>query len=293
MRIGELARSPGCVTHTIRHCARALLAASILLCATGAAVAAPANALDALLRQAVDGGWRSSAHKARDRYRHPVQTLEFFGLGPDMTVIELEPGAGWYTEVLAPVLREHGKLIEAAPPLDAKKPIVRRMATSFEHKLEADPAIYGKVKLVPFDPPRQVELGPRDSADMVLPFRNAHDWLNEGPEVLAKVFSAAYRVLRPGGVFGVVEHRARPYANAIESSRALHRIPEDYMIELGLKNGFRLAAVSEVNANPKDTETVNAHRLPPDLSGPRSEHAKMRAIDESDRMTLRFVKPGR
>ena len=143
------------------------------------------------------------------------------------------------------------------------------------------------------DPPRQLELGPRDSADMVLTFRNAHNWLNEGPEVLAKVFAAAYRGLKPGGVFGVVEHRARPYANATESSRALHRIPEDYMIELGLKSGFRLAAVSEVNANPKDDETVNAHRLPPDLSGPRSEHAKMRAIGESDRMTLKFVKPGR
>ncbi len=271
----------------IRH-----LAASILLCAAGAAGAAPANTLDTLLRKAVDGTWRSAAHKARDRYRHPVQALEFFGLRPDMTVIELEPGAGWYTEILSPVLRERGKLIETAAPLDAKKPFVRRMAARFEQKLKSDPAVYGKVKLVPFDPPRQVELGPRDSADMVLTFRNTHDWLNEGPEVLAKVFAAAFRVLKPGGVFGVVEHRARPYANAIESSRAFHRIPEDYMIELGLKSGFRVTAVSEVNANPKDDEIVNAHRLPPDLSGPTSEHARMRAIGESDRMTLRFVKPG-
>ena len=268
------------------------LAAGILLCAAGAAVAAPANAVDALLRRAAGGAWRSAAHKARNRYRHPVQVLEFFGLRPDMTVIELEPGAGWYTEILAPVLRDRGKLIEAAPPLDAKKPFMRRMAARFEQKLKSDPAIYGKVKLVPFDPPGQVALGPQDSADMVLTFRNTHDWLNQGPEVLAKVFAAAYRVLKPGGVFGVVEHRARPYANAIESSRAFHRIPEDYMIELGLRSGFRLAAVSEVNANPKDDEIVNAHRLPPDLSGPTSEHAKMRAIGESDRMTLKFVKPG-
>jgi predicted methyltransferase len=134
---------------------------------------------------------------------------------------------------------------------------------------------------------------PQDSADMVLTFRNTHDWLNQGPQVLAKVFAAAYRVLKPGGVFGVVEHRARPYANAVESSRALHRIPEHYMIELGLRSGFRLAAVSEVNANPKDHEIVNAHRLPPDLAGPKGEHAKMRTIGESDRMTLRFVKPER
>lgn len=269
-----------------------LLAAGILLCAAGAAIAAPATALDVLLRQAVDGRWRSAAHKARDRYRHPVQTLEFFGLRPDMTVVELEPGAGWYTEILAPVLREHGKLIEAAPPLDAKRPFVRRMAAAFEEKLKSDPAVYGEVKLAPFDPPAQVSLGPDDSADMVLTFRNAHDWLIQGPQVLAKVFEAAYRALKPGGVFGVVEHRARPYANALESARALHRIPEDYLIELGLKTGFRLAAVSEINANPKDDETVNVHRLPPDLAGPAAEHAKMRAIGESDRMTLRFVKPG-
>ena len=267
-----------------------LVAASVLVCAAGAAGASPS--VDALLHQAVDGAWRSAAHKARDRYRHPIPTLEFFGLAPGMTVVELEPGAGWYTEILAPVLREHGQLVEAAPPLDAKKPFMRRMAAGFAHKLESDPAVYGKVKLVPFDPPAQADLGPPDSADMVLTFRNAHDWLNEGPQVLAKVFEAAYRVLKPGGVFGVVEHRARPYANAIESSRALHRIPEDTMIGLGLKSGFRLAGVSEVNANPKDDETVNVHRLPPDLSGPKSEHAKMRAIGESDRMTLRFVKPG-
>ncbi len=273
-----------------------LLAASVLLCAASAASAAgaaPASGADALLHQADEGTWRSAAHKARDRYRHPVQTLEFFGLEPDMTVVELEPGAGWYTEILAPVLREHGQLVEAAPPLDAKKPFVRRMAAAFEQKLKSDPAIYGKVKLVLFDPPGQVNLGADDSADMVLTFRNAHDWLNEGPEVLAKVFEAAYRVLKPGGVFGVVEHRARPYAKALGSSRSLHRIPEDYMISLGLETGFRLAGVSEVNANPKDDETVNVHRLPPDLAGPRSEHAKMRAIGESDRMTLKFVKPGR
>ena len=270
-----------------------LLAASILICAAGAAAAAPANAADVSLRQAVDGGWRSAAHRARDRYRHPVQTLEFLGLRPDMTVIELEPGAGWYTEILAPVLREHGRLVEAAPPLDAKKPFVRRMAAAFEQKLKSDPAVYGKVELRPFDPPAQVSLGPDDSADLVLTFRNAHDWLIQGPQVLAKVFEAAYRVLKAGGVFGVVEHRARPYANALESARTLHRIPEDYLIELGLNTGFRLAAVSEINANPKDDETANVHRLPPDLAGPAAEHAKMRAIGESDRMTLRFVKPGR
>lgn len=267
-----------------------LLAASIVLFAVSG-YPAPARSADALLQRAVDGSWRSAANKARDRYRHPIQTLEVFRLRPDMTVIELDPGGGWYTEILAPVLHDRGHLIEATAPADAGSPFMRRMATAFEGKLRSNPAVYGNVRTVPFAPPAQVDLGPAGSADMVVTFRNLHDWLNNSPATLAAVFRAAYQVLKPGGVFGVTEHRARPYENAIEASRSLHRIPEDYVIGLGLKTGFQLAAVSEVNANPKDTETLNVHRLPPDLSGSAAEQARMRAIGESDRMTLVFVKP--
>lgn len=255
------------------------------------ALAAPAGGVDSLLRHAVAGSWRSAANRARDRYRHPVQTLEFFGLQPNMTVIELAPGGGWFTEILAPVLRDRGHLLEAAPPLEGGSPFMQRMAAAFASKLKADPAVYGKVSVIPFAPPREVALGPPDSADMVLTFRNLHDWLNQDPATLAAIFQSAYQVLKPGGVFGVTEHRARPFENPVAVSRALHRIPEDYVIELGLKTGFRLAGVSQINANPKDPETVNVHRLPPDLAGPASEHEAMRAIGESDRMTLRFVKP--
>ncbi|MDE2050931.1 MAG: class I SAM-dependent methyltransferase [Gammaproteobacteria bacterium] len=250
-----------------------------------------AGAADAQLQHAIDGSWRSAANRARDRYRHPLQTLDFFGLRPQMTVIELAPGGGWYTEILAPVLHDGGHLIEAAPPADGSSPFMRRMAAAFDNKLKSDPAVYGNVRTIPFAPPAQVNLGPPGSADMVLTFRNLHDWLNDDPATLAAVFRAAYQVLKPGGVFGVTEHRARPYENADQSSRTLHRIPEDYVIELGLKTGFQLAGVSEVNANPQDTESVNVHRLPPDLAGPPAEHAKMRQIGESDRMTLKFVKP--
>lgn len=266
-----------------------LLAASLALCITPAAPA-PAVAADALVQQAVDGSWRSAANKARDRYRHPTQTLEFFGLRPDMTVIELDPGGGWYTEILAPVLHAHGHLIEATPPAAGR---MARMAEAFQSKLKSDPAVYGTVTTIPFAPPAQVNLGAPNSADMVLTFRNLHDWLNNDPATVAAVFQAAYQVLKPGGVLGVTEHRARPYESAEFSSKTLHRIPEDYVIELGLKTGFQLAGVSEINANPKDAETVNVHRLPPDLAGPDGEHAGMRAIGESDRMTLKFVKPGR
>lgn len=267
-----------------------LLVASIALCAAPA-FAGPAVEVDALLQRAVTGSWRSPANRDRDRYRHPIQTLEVFGLRPDMTVIELDPGGGWYTEILAPVLHAHGHLIETVPPPDAGSSFARRMGAAFENKLKSDPAVYGNVSTVPFAPPTQVRLGPPDSADMVLTFRNLHDWLNDNPATLAAVFQAAYRVLKPGGVFGVTEHRARAYENAAEVSRSLHRLPEDYVIELGLKTGFQLAAASEVNANPKDSESVNVHRLPPDLSGPAGEHARMSAIGESDRMTLKFVKP--
>lgn len=258
------------------------LASTLLVVLCAPAVAAePATPAAISLPQAAAGSWRSDANKARDTYRHPVQTLEFFGLKPDMTVVELAPGDGWYSEILAPYLAAHGHLIEATAP----------GATAFVAKLKAAPAVYGNVgPIIDFAPPGQVRLGPDGTADMVLTFRNTHDWLNQGPDALAAVFKAAFAVLKPGGVFGVVEHRAKPFANAQQSSRTLHRIPEDYLIALALKTGFRLDGVSEINANPSDPEDINVHRLPPNLAGPDSEHKKMRAIGESDRMTLRFVR---
>jgi predicted methyltransferase len=233
----------------------------------------------ALLQRAVDGEWRSAENRERDRYRHPVATLQFFGIQPGMTVIELAPGGGWYTEILAPFLNESGHLIEAASP-------------KFEQKIQANPAVFGHiVKVIPFSPPLKAALGEANSTDMVLTFRSAHDWLNDSPATLNAVFKAAFDVLKPGGTFGVVEHRAKPFADAVQSSKLLHRIPEDYLIALGLDAGFRLHGVSEINANPQDPETVNVHRLRPDLVGPKSERARMEAIGESDRMTLRFEKP--
>jgi predicted methyltransferase len=257
-----------------------LLASTLaLVSAVSANPVAPSDSAVALLQEAVDGDWRSAAHKARDQYRRPIETLQFFGLKPDMTVIELEPGGGWYTEILAPVLFAHGQLLEAADP-------------KFADKIKANPSVFGHIgKIIPFNPPKQVRLGAKNSADMVLSFRNAHDWLMDSPETLTAVFKSVFDVLKPGGVFGFVEHRAKPFATATESAMALHRIPEDYLIAVALKTGLRVAGVSEINANPKDPEDIIVHRLPPDLSGPAAEHAKMQAIGESDRMTLRFVKP--
>ena len=256
-----------------------LLAGALLLPCVAQATTAPTDNITAQLQHAVDGSWRSTAHKARDQYRHPVQTLDFFGIKPDMTVIELDPAGGWYTEILAPFLYDHGHLIEAGSP-------------KFAEKIKTEPKVFGHIeKVIDFAPPFKVNLGAPNSADMVLTFRNTHDWLNHSPDTLAAVFKSAFNVLKPGGVFGVVEHRAKPFSNAVESAKKLHRIPEDYLITLGLKSGFRLEGVSEMNANPNDPEDINVHRLPPDFAGPPSEHAKLEKVGESDRMTLRFVKP--
>jgi predicted methyltransferase len=256
-----------------------LVSTLLLLSVASANSAAPPDSAIALLQKAVNGDWRSAAHRGRDQYRHHIETLQFFGLKPDMTVIELQPGGGWYTEILAPVLYARGHLLEASGP-------------KFADKIKANPAVFGHIgKIIPFDPPKVVQLGAENSADMVLTFRNTHVWLIDSPNTLAAVFKAVFDVLKPGGVFGIEEHRAKPFATATESAPALHRIPEDYMIAVALNTGFRLAGVSEVNANPTDPEDINVHRLPPDLAGPAAEHAKMQAIGESDRMTLRFVKP--
>jgi len=257
---------------------RMLPALLVAVCAAWAIAVFAASDADTLLHQATAGSWRSDANKARDQYRHPIETLEFFGLKPDMTVIELAPGGGWYTEILAPVLKDQGHLIEAAGKTTGK----------FADMLQAHKAEFGDVKLEEFSPPKQVALGPDGSADMVLTFRNLHDWLMDSPETMQAVFQAAFNVLKPGGVLGIEEHRARPYMDGPTAAMDLHRISEDYVISAGIKAGFLLAGASEINANPKDDETVNIHRLLPDLKG---NDPKLKAIGESDRMTLKFIKP--
>ncbi|MGH8127078.1 MAG: class I SAM-dependent methyltransferase [Gammaproteobacteria bacterium] len=266
----------------------ALAVASTLLALplAHAANMAPANPT---LQQAVNGSWRTPAYVKRDKYRHPVQVLEFFGIKPDMTVVELEPAGGWWTEFLAPYLKADGHLIEAVPPANAHS----RSRTRFEAKLKAKPQLYSKVTLVNFAPPKVVDLGPPNSADMVLTFRNLHDWVNEDNGAGKAVFAAAFKVLKPGGVFGFTDHRALPFANARQSSKALHRLTEDFVIQMGLDAGFQLAGVSQINANPKDPMTINVHSLPPDLDhgDTAAQKKKYMAIGESDVMTLKFVKP--
>jgi len=260
----------------------AFLAFVCVACAHAAPTpSAPSAAADGALRQAVAGSWRSDANKARDQYRHPVETLEFFGLRPDMTVIEIGPGAGWYTEILAPVLKDHGQLITAPSKVSDK----------YLARLNDQAPVFGHVKAIPFSPPQQMGLGADNSVDMVLAQRVTHDYLIDDPKELAAMMQAAYKVLKAGGILGIEEHRALPNQDAEVSAKSLHRIPEDYLIQLGLDTGFALAGVSEINSNPNDDHSVNVHMLPPDLAGGDTNRAAMLAIGESDRMTLKFVKP--
>ncbi|MGH8162577.1 MAG: class I SAM-dependent methyltransferase [Gammaproteobacteria bacterium] len=273
-----------------------LLGAGALLMAAGAqAGPIPSSGSTAsMLKAAVNGNWRSAKARARDKYRHPIKTLEFFGIKPDMTVIELTPGGGWYTAILAPFLYAHGQLIEPTVPAGASKFAVK-MAKRYDAKLKADPAVYGHIKRgLPFAPftahSKHLKLGPNDSADMVVTFRNMHDYHNAGN--LQGVLEAAYNVLKPGGVLGITDNRAMPNAKASVVDHTLHRNVEGYMIEAGLKAGFRLAGVSQINANPRDPLTIRVFHLFPSFAHDSpSQLKKMKAIGGPDAMTLKFVKP--
>src|SRR5579863_49519 len=267
------------------------LARPLIYALCAAALALPAFAADdtdTALTSALQGSWREPANAARDQYRHPRETLEFFGLKPDMTVVQLWPGGGWYTELLAPVLKDHGQLIDATlPPRGEAESDTTR---SYLAKLAANKDVYGKVKVVDFSPPAKMDLGADGSADLVLTFRNLHNWQARGQ--LDNVFQAAFKGLKHGGVFGVVEHRAAA-GKTVDQTFKTGYMPVDYVIQEAEKAGFKLAGQSEINANPKDTKDYpnGVWTLPPTYALGDKDHNKYAAIGESDRMTLKFVKP--
>jgi predicted methyltransferase len=273
-------------------------ATSLILLLCSAAVVAETSTppdIQRDLQAAINGPQRSPANVPRDKYRHPEQTLAFFGIRPDMRVIEVLPGGGWYTEILAPLLHDHGKLIEATPPRSSQSPFARRMAIRFVEKLAAQPAVYGHVTREPFELPAYMALGVPDSADMVLTFRNMHDLMFANVHgvatdaLLQRFLRNAYQVLKPGGVLGIVAHRAAPDMPAAKSFK-LGRLPQAFLVREAEQAGFRLAAASEVNANPKDPRTMPVWFLPPSNRAPQ-DRAKYEAIGEADNMTLRLVKP--
>jgi predicted methyltransferase len=241
---------------------------------------------------ALTGAWRSEANKARDRYRHPKETLGFFGVEPDQTVIEIWPGGGWYAELLAPMLRADGHYIGVLPrPMPDSPARVARDNDKLRAFFAAHPAQFDRAELREADDAAPV-LGPDESADVVLTFRNAHNWVMAGNE--QAMFKAFYAVLRPGGTLGLVDHRAAPDQPPAEMKSSGY-LPEDYVIALAEGAGFELVGKSEVNANPADTKDYakGVWTLPPTFTLGDTDRAKYLAIGESDRMTLRFRKPAR
>lgn len=259
--------------------------------ALAALLTGTAHADDAL-KAAIASSQRTPAYVQRDAARHPYETLMFFGIKPTMTVVELSPGGGWYTEILAPYLRDKGKYIAGSYSPDSSDEHLRGYARSFRSKMAANPALFGKVDVEVFEPPRHLNYAPAGSVDMVLTFRNIHNWIAQGDDNAKKVFKSAYDALKHGGVLGVAEHRL-PAGMKQDSKASTGYVHEAYVIKLAESVGFKLGAKSEINANPKDTadHPNGVWALPPTYRNKDADRAKYQAIGESDRMTLRFVKP--
>ncbi|AXK73227.1 methyltransferase [Lysobacter sp. TY2-98] len=278
---------------------RTTLFAALLASTAAVAWAAPpaaksmvTNGMGAALDQAIAGSWRDPKNVARDVYRHPKQTLSFFKVRGDQTVIEITPSPGWYSEILAPYLRENGQYIAAVidPASQAEqknRDYYQKNRDVLEQKFAADAAHYDRAKIVAFDP-KNPSFGPANSADVVLTFRNVHNWRMAG--TAPQMFKGFYSVLKPGGVLGVVEHRAK--ADVTDADKSGY-VGQAQVIAMAKAAGFVLDGKSEINANPRDTKDYpgGVWTLPPTNQHDPKDDAKYKAIGESDRMTLRFVKP--
>ncbi|GGA69970.1 methyltransferase [Neiella marina] len=258
---------------------------------SAAVIAAPAMADDALAKTIADE--RRAAMAERDVYRHPYQTLTFFGIKPTDTVIELWPGSGaWYSHILAPYLKDQGKFIAANFKVTGadENSYYYKNGKKLLAKLDANKDWWGNVAVVEFQPPAAAKLGADNSVDMVLTFRNLHGWHRDGID--GDVLASAFAVLKPGGVLGVVQHRG-PDNKSNEELKGSGYLNQAELIGVIESAGFKIVATSEVNANAKDTKDhpKGVWTLPPVLRLKDQDKDKYLAIGESDRMTLKFIKP--
>lgn len=264
--------------------------AAIATIATAAIGAPQMGTVSPELKAAVAAPTRTPTNVARDRYRHPAETLAFFGVKPTDTVVEIWPGGGWYSEILVPYLRRGGGTYYAAA-MDAVAGGTRRM-------MAANPDLYGNIKLAAFPAfsPTDVKV-PDGSADVVLTFRNVHNWRMgyqrpDKQDYAAEAFRQVFAMLKPGGTFGVVDHRLPESADA-EREKTSGYIKTSTIKKLAADAGFELVAESDINANPKDTADwpKGVWTLPPSYAEKEADRARYAAIGESDRMTLKFRKP--
>jgi predicted methyltransferase len=270
---------------------------SLVFCA-GPWYAPGAQTLDsagsAALDAALAGQHRSERNKARDRYRHAKETLEFFGFRRDLTVVEIWPGGGWYTEVLAPALRGEGKLYAATYGLNPPFPYQRAELGAFLTKFAEWRDVYDEVTVTTLAFPHELRIAPYESADLVLTFRNVHNWFDPGYGRQADrlAFVAMYDALKPGGTLGIVDHRWPDPASEDEHA-ANGYLSEERVIAYAEAAGFQFVARSDINRNPKDTHDYQGGvwALPPDLAMGEVERQRFIDIGESDRFTLKFVKP--
>jgi len=245
-----------------------------------------APATQSAIDAAVAAPTRTPANLARDKYRHPAATLAFFGVKPSDRVVELWPAGGWYTEILAPLLTKSGTLTVAVPGA--------RQQESIAKKFSADPATYGKVKIATFPSAAGAGAVAPGSADVVLTFRNIHNWRFGGADKAQDAFNQIYAMLKPGGVLGIEEHRL-PENMDIAREESSGYMKRSSVIAFAKKAGFQFAGESAVNANPRDTHDYpkGVWTLPPNYAEKDVDRARYVAIGESDRMTLKFVKPRR
>jgi predicted methyltransferase len=266
----------------------------LLFLAAGVKAGAPSlPASDAatlkLIDAAIAGNHRSDKNKARDVYRHPRETLRFFGLRKDMTIVEISPGGGWYTDILAPVVKDHGRYVAALAPPKSTDAEDTASTKAIKQKFADHPEVLGKLNISSFGA-QALDIAPDGSVDMVLTFRNLHTWMGGG--WADKAIAAMYKALKPGGILGIVEHRGNPAVPQDPKAESGY-VNEEVAIKLIESAGFKLVGRSEINANPKDTKDYKegVWTLPPTLTLGEKDREKYLAIGESDRFTLKFQKP--
>lgn len=250
----------------------------------------PVQAEDLSWEAALTGDNRSADNRARDDSRHPQQTLTYFGLTAGMTVAEIAPGGGWYTEILAPLMKDNGKYYAAHYSANGPGGYYRKSLGKYLQKLGENNDVYGAVIVTALQPPSQTSIAPPGSVDLVVAFRNVHSWMRA--DSAEQTLAAIYGALKPGGTFGVVQHRAKAGAS-IESMKKSGYVTERHVMALAETAGFIFAGSSDINANPKDTadHPAGVWTLPPGLRLKEKDREKYLAIGESDRMTLKFIKP--